>query len=181
MENMVNCGNNREIFKYLSPNGNDKLSEFNNSDRYNMVSLLNKYYLELRNRIGVSSDITFGLEIECDKVSTDVISRSLYDDECFMDWGIEPDGSIPLGLEIISPVLRDIEANWLDLSSICDVLVDSKAVVSDNVGGHIHVGTQILGNNSKYWGNFVKLWTVYENVIFRWGICFSEKYTRKSS
>lgn len=161
------CDNNREIFEYLNPNTNDMLSEFNNSDRYQVISLLNKYYLELRNRIGISSDITFGLEIECDNAGPEIVFEKLSDEIWFRDWEIDLDGSIPFGLEVISPVLRDFKDNWFDLSRVCNVIVGSRGVVSDNVGGHIHIGTQILGNNSKYWGNFIKLWTVYENVIFR--------------
>lgn len=164
---MGSCDNDRKIFDYLNPNGNDMLSVLNNSDRHLVISLLNKYYLELRDRIGISSDITFGVEIECDNVNTRLINQILYNNFLSGDWVMEPDGSIPNGIEVISPVLRDNKCDWFDLSSVCNGIVNSKAVVSDNVGGHIHVGTQILGNNSKYWGNFIKLWTVYENVIFR--------------
>lgn len=166
MEYRGNCDNNREVFKYLNPNDNDMLSEFNNSDRYNMISLINKYYLELRNRIGVSSDITFGVEIECDGATTKIIGEELDRDLFLSKWQMEPDGSIPKGIEIVSPVLRDRDECWIDLCDVCQIISEN-ANLTDNVGGHIHIGTQILGNNSKYWGNFVKLWTVYENVIFR--------------
>ena len=144
MEYWGNCDNNREIFKYLNPSSNDMLSEFNNSDRYNIISSLNKYYLELRNRIGVNSDITFGLEIECDDAITKIISEELDSDLSFSNWQM----SLHAGIEIVSPVLRDSDNCWTDLCDVCKI-VSENANLTDNVGGHIHIGTQILGNNSK--------------------------------
>lgn len=162
----ISSDNDRKIFEYLNPSSNEMLSELNNSDRLNVISLLKKYYLELRSRIDVSSDITFGLEIECDHANTKIIGEKLDADLSFSNWKMEPDGSLPLGIEIISPVLRDSQDNWIDVCGVCNV-IGKNADLTDNVGGHIHIGTQILGNNPKYWGNFIKLWTVYENVIFR--------------
>ena len=119
---MNSCDNNREIFGYLNPNGNEMLSLLNNSDRYKVISLLNKYYLELRDRIGVSSDITFGVEIECDDATTKIIDDELNRDLAFSCWKMEPDGSIPKGIEVISPVLRDNRYDWFDLSNVCKVI-----------------------------------------------------------
>lgn len=158
---------NDDILKFLTPQDNVMLSEFSNSDRNYMMYLLRQYYLGLRNTIGVSKDITFGLELEFDEVKdTDIIDCELYNDSTLKDWCMVPDGSLPNGAEINSPVLRDSEDTWIDLSRVCD-LIDEYAYISDNVGGHIHIGTQILGNNPKYWANFIKLWVTYENIIFR--------------
>ena len=77
-----------------------------------------------------------------------------------------PDGSLSNGAEINSPVLRDTDGTWIQLRDVCDI-VTPYAYVMDNTSAHVHVGTQILGNNPKYWRNFAILWAVYENIIFR--------------
>lgn len=40
-------------------------------------------------------------------------------------------------------------------------------MIDKNAASHIHFGTQILGSNKDSWLNFIKLWSVYENIIYR--------------
>lgn len=41
------------------------------------------------------------------------------------------------------------------------------ATIGTHSGGHIHIGTQTLGSSRESWFNFIKIWSVYENIIFR--------------
>jgi len=156
--------NNKEIFRYLSPDSNDLLTRMSNSDRLQMIFLLKQYYLELRNRLGLSKDITFGLEIEFGDSNRKAIESELAKVNTAGTWKVVDDGSCDG--EINTPKLTDTENSWIDLSTVCNI-VDRNASVLDCVGGHIHIGMQILGNNPKYWANFAKLWAAYENVIYR--------------
>lgn len=157
---------NDDVLKFLGTGSNVMLSDISNSDRVMMMCLLKQYYLSLRKRIGISEDITFGLEIEFENALKDIIDDELYLNFNGTDWVMVPDGSLVNGAEINSPKLTDTYDNWIDLNYVCRI-VDKNAYVGDNTGGHIHIGTQILGNNPKYWANFAKLWATYENVINR--------------
>lgn len=157
---------NDDIFKLLYPNSNNKISEMTNSDKLYIMYLLKQYYLELRSKLGISSDITFGLEIEFDNAHKDFIKEEINNILSENNWIVDKDGTVPNGGEIKSPVLRDEKKSWIDLSKACNV-VSNYAYESDLIGGHIHIGMHILGNNPKYWANFAKLWMAYENVIFR--------------
>lgn len=157
---------NTDIFKFLYPDSNDKISELSNSDRIYMMFLLKQYYLELRNRLNIDRDISFGLEIEFENAMRDLIELGIYNRFPDANWEVVDDGSLFNGGEIRSPKLSDDNKTWIDLREVCDI-VDRNAYAMDSVGSHIHIGMHILGNNPKYWANFAKLWLAYENVIFR--------------
>jgi len=164
--NQIDVKVNDNVLDFLGKDHNVILSEISNSDRIYMTYLLKQYYLKLRDKLNISSDITFGLEIEFEEAMCDIIGEKL--DEAFPlgEWCMVTDGSLSNGAEINSPVLRDSEKTWMDLCKVCEI-VDLYAYVMDNTSAHIHIGTQILGNNPRYWRNFAILWATYENVIFR--------------
>lgn len=161
-----NVEDNNEIFKFLYPTSNDMLSKMSNSDRLYMLSLIKKYYLDLRNKLELSSDITFGLELEFEECNRNIIDKEIEKNFYSKGWRVKDDGSLINGGEVITPRLSDSDDIWIDLRRVCDIL-DKNSFLMDNTGGHIHIGMHILGNNPKYWGNFAKLWMTYENVIFR--------------
>lgn len=158
--------NNNKIFEYLDSNSNDKFLEMNVSDRINILFLIKEYYLELRDILNISSDITFGLEIEFEDARRDIIEFELRKLFSTGNWPVVDDGSLYNGGEVNSPILNNTSDAWKDLKQVCSIVSDN-AYVMDNSSGHIHIGMNILGNNPKYWGNFVKLWMAYENIIFR--------------
>lgn len=157
---------NDDILNFLGIDNNVNLSDISNSDKVYMIYLLKQYYLSLRNRLGFDKNITIGLEIEFENAFRDIIDSEMFDRYSLDKWCVVDDGSLNDGGEINSPKLIDSEKTWIDLSGVCDI-VNKNAYVGDNTSAHIHIGTQILGNNPKYWANFAKLWATYENVIFR--------------
>lgn len=166
VKNNVQVEINNDIFKYLDPNDNVILSDINSSDRNYVVYLLRNYYLSLRNSLNLDKNITFGLEIEFENARRSIIELELAKYFPNKDWKVVDDRSLFEGGEINSPKLRDSEQTWIDLSLVCDI-VSNNSFVLDNTSAHVHIGTQILGNNPKYWDNFVQLWMTYENIIFR--------------
>lgn len=158
--------NNVDIFKYLNPKSDDKLLNMKDRDLVNIMLVLKQYYLELRNTLNISQDITFAGEIEFEEANRDEIELKLYSTFPDDDWIVKDDCSLSNGGEINSPVLRDNEKTWIDLGTVCDI-VSNNAYVLDNTSAHVHIGMQILGDNPKYWRNFVKLWMTYENIIYR--------------
>ena len=158
--------NNYDIFKLLHPEDNDVLCNMTNSDRINIMFVLKQYCLELRRTLNLSSDITFGTEIESENSDREAIVSDIRKVFPYNTWIIKNDESLYHGTEVNSPVLRDTEKTWIDLDTVCNI-VGTHAEVLEKTSAHVHIGMHILGNNPKYWRNFVKLWMTYENIITR--------------
>lgn len=153
------------IFKYLKPNENDKLSLLSGLDLQDLIILLDDYYLKLRKTLGFDESITFGLEIEFEDAMLNRIKDQL--NRTFNNsWRIGSDGSLNKGGEIRTPILHDKEKNWNDVKKVC-CIVNSGASIGEKTGGHIHIGAHALGTKTDSWINFIKLWSVYENIIYR--------------
>jgi len=154
------------LFDFIKPNDNDLLSLMKGIDLQELLYRLDNYYLELRDVLGFSDSVTFGLELEFEKVNRHRIENKLLASGLYSEWNVKSDASLDNGAEINSPILRDEKENWIALSNVCDI-VKEHAVIGKNSGGHIHIGTRVLGSNKEHWLNFIKLWSIYENIIFR--------------
>lgn len=159
------CKLKEEIFKYINRNNNNLFSKISSSELLALIILLDEFNLQLRSRLNTDLSNTFGFEIELEQADRIEISEEL--DEYFhKKWELHDDSTLKNGLEIVSPILNNRTSYWNDLDDVCEKL-EKFAIVGKNSGGHIHIGTQILGDDRKAWLNFIKLWAVYENVIFR--------------
>jgi len=154
------------VFQFINPNSNDKLSKMSGFDLQDLIILIDEYYIKLRNRLGFEQYITFGLELEFENAMIDRIDRQLSEVFPNGDWRTKHDSSLHNGAEINSPILRDSETTWRNLDKVCSI-VEPLASIDKKSGGHIHIGTQILGNNKDSWLNFIKMWSVYENITYR--------------
>ena len=158
--------NNNSIFSYLKPEDNDNFSNMSGLDLQELLYYLEFYYLKLRHNLGLSNDITFGLELEFENAKIKPLEQELKASKYNEKWFIKNEPSVIDGAEINSPVLKDTNASWISLKKICH-MISEYATIDAKAGGHIHIGTQVLGNNPKSWLNFIKFWSVYENVIYR--------------
>lgn len=174
--------NDELIFKFISPSSNDRLSKIKGSDLLTLIALINKYYLKLRSRINLPEDITFGLEIEYEYAKKELISKALDEleisEKISLNWTGTSDSSLTHGGELDSPIFTDTEKTWIELDNLCKML-EEYATISVNSGGHIHIGAHILEGKEEYWLNFLKLWEVYENIIYRF--CYGEFKTGRPS
>ncbi len=164
---------NEEIFKYLKPNSDNKLSTFNATDLLDLLYYLDNFYLILRKKLGFDNSITFGLEIECEHASKEKIKNEINN-----EWKVKYDGSLSNGVEINSPILKDRISTWQNLKKVCEITKEH-AKIGLNSGGHIHIGKQILGTKYESWLHFFKLWSTYENVIYRF--CYGDFLTYRES
>lgn len=170
----MKCNNNETndytLFNYLKPTENDDLSKLNSSDLQDFIIILNSFYLQLREKIGINNDITFGIEIELEHAKYKKIQKEINALNLKNKYIVKDDCSLNRGCEINSPILKDHKTCWKNIQKVCNS-INKLAIVGKNSGGHIHIGTQTLGNNSLSWYNLGKIWQVYENVIYRflWG------------
>lgn len=155
-----------EIFKFIKPDGNDKLSEMKGFDLQDLLLYLDDYYLELREELGLGEDATFGLELEFEYAMNERIEDLLWNSGLYGTWTKKIDVSLWRGAEICSPVLKDNNNSWEDVKKIC-LMIQPNAKIGENAGGHVHIGTQVLGAEPSSWMNLTALWSAYENIIFR--------------
>ena len=156
---------------FINFNSNDELRKLPGTDLTNLILEMEKYFLSLRETINLDDYIGFGLELEFEEAKAIPAEDSLKD---FPGWLYKSDGTvwekidfIDYGGELVSPILYDKEETWLDLDKICKTLLMLKATAEEKAAGHIHFGSQIIGNDYKHWVNLIKLWTFYENIIYR--------------
>lgn len=149
---------------------NDLLSLMDDIERKELLDKLKKYYLEYRKGLGFDDKVTFGFEIEFEHLEEDIVGT------CFKDtlpkgWKVEYDDTLDNGAEIITSKLIDKVKTWKDIKN---VLYRSRCIgeVGINTGSHIHIGAQVLGTDVTAWKRFLKIWSVYENIIFRF--CYGE-------
>ena len=164
--------NDKTIFNYLNPMDNDILSSISKKDLEDILNVLNKYYLEFRDKLGLSFKETFGIEIEIEnyiewgKFKFFELPSQLSNVLGNGKWDVRNDLSLYQGREFVSPILTDKKEDWESIKMACEF---SSAVgkIDVNCASHIHGGAQILGENYIYWYRFFKLWSIYENVIYR--------------
>jgi hypothetical protein len=174
------CDNCYEIFNFLNPQENTMLFNLNKNDLKELIFYLNKCYLELRDTIGLSLKDTFGLELECESdLDRDELIKLFSHNSLIKgnDWIVCKDNSIIKGCEIDSAILRDRKSDWLLLSEICS-LIKNYSFIGQNSAGHIHIGAHILGTSKDSWMNFILLWAVFEDIIYRF--CYGEFLTNRS-
>lgn len=170
--------NDYSIFDFVYRDDNDLVSLFNGKELLNYLALLDCYYLELRDNLGFDDSVTFGVELEFEHAKRKKIINELCNHGLFNEWELKDDSSLDCtkGAEVTSPILRDNSLDYNNLDIVCDI-IKHNGKLGRNAGGHIHVGTQVLGDKLSSWKNFIKLWSVYENVIFRF--CYGEYLTER--
>lgn len=160
------------------------LSNLNNLDKKQFLHELKNYLISYRDQIGVDEKYTFGVEIEFVGPRHEDIRKIVKDQ--FNDFLLVHEGTLNdelhldkatnvFGGEIKSPILVDEEKDWKKLEQVCSMLKENKAYVNGDCGGHIHVGSQILENKENL-KKFLKLWSVFEDIIYRFGYGEDKKH-----
>lgn len=152
--------------KYIAmSNVNDKLSKLRGLDLQELLVQIEKFDLEYRDTLSLPSNVTFGTEIEYEKIDYYIVDKFI--DENYSSWYSDTDGSLNSGGEISSPILRDNLKSWNQLKSICDFLKNGKANADEMAGGHIHIGANVIGSDVEKWKKFIKVYIAYESILFR--------------
>jgi hypothetical protein len=70
------------------------------------------------------------------------------------------------GTEIVSPIIRDSEEDWKRLSTLCTFIKLLGGKTNQTCGGHIHIGVNILDNDSVAWETFFRIWSDIEPIMY---------------
>lgn len=153
--------NNLSITDIFKPNDNYKFSNLYGDDLQEFLVLLDDMFIEYRDSLNFTSPDTFGVELEFADADINSIGENLIN-----GWILKKETSLNNGSEVVSPILKDEFCCWNDLDKMCS-LISSNASIKENCGSHIHFGVQSLGTNIESWINFIKLFSIYENIIYR--------------
>lgn len=157
----------KSIFEYINKNDNDSFSEMNSYDLQELLEHIQHYGLELRPKLDLDEDITFGLELETECAKEDMIRDEMKKNPLFHDWIVAYDDSLESGVEIKTPILYNFTQTWINVENICSIL-QKYSVIKNKAGGHIHAGSHILGRQGNTWRNYLKLLAGYENISYRY-------------
>lgn len=144
---------------------NDSFSQFSKKDLEELKTQLSKSQLEYRNHLWFNGDVTIGLEVEYEHVDKHLVNDYVSKNCCY--WNSDYDTTLEYGGEIQSPILTGSPANWDELNKICLFLEEHHAVMNENAGGHIHIGSHLLTGNIEYWRIFVKMYMIYEKDLLK--------------
>lgn len=148
---------------------NNLFSQFSELDKKELILYLKNFYLLYRDNLNFNDNtLTFGIEIEFEKVLLEEVEQLLINNN-LKNWLTKKERSIITGGEINSTILNDNQTNWLEIKKVCSILKENNAKISENCGGHIHFGSTVLGNNYNNWLTFIKCIIVFEKVLFKFG------------
>ncbi|MBD8923216.1 hypothetical protein EGR52_07320 [bacterium] len=151
---------------YISDLKNNYFSYLRGSDLQEVLVDVENYFLTYRDTLNLPRELTFGVELEYEKLFK-IVTDEFLEANFLYSWKSINDGSLILGGEVVSPILNDDISTWNQLQKICQFLAKYNADTFHNAGGHIHIGANILGEDIESWKMFLKLYTIYEHVLFR--------------
>lgn len=151
--------------EFISSDRNDSFAFLRGLDLQDLLVQTENYLLEYRDKLNLPEDVTIGVEIEYEGILKKFTDKFIENN--LIGWRSKSDGSLIFGGEITSPVMTDRIEDWKELKMVCDYLTKRRADTLHNAGGHIHIGTCVLGEDIEAWKHFLKLYTAYENVLFR--------------
>ncbi len=123
---------------------------------------VSNYYIK---NFKLNDKIKFGIEIEFTNIEIEKIKSLPPQWKVVSDFSvIQKMGDIYLGGEVVSPILDN--SSFLQITDVCNYLKDLGASVNMKTGSHVHFGTTTLGRDIKNYKRLLKLWTVFENVIY---------------
>lgn len=189
--------NDYEIVNILDALNNYKDNNYKEKDDYAVIQrnlssippekkdelrhlILGTHFRKYQTSLGLNEDTTIGIELEVEGISDKIVKKLVDSDELLKtllerqdiktdlsNWEITHDESLKTGVEVVSPILQDNEKDWNSLQSVCSFLNSIGGKIDETCGGHIHIGTNILGTDSKAWENLFKIWYNCEGILYK--------------
>ena len=156
------------MINYITKDRNDMFSKLSYQERDVLLDQINSFYLTYRRDLELPEYLTFGIEIEAEEINFDRVYNYLTKN--FPDWDIKEDVSLITGIEAASPIYFDKKYVWEEIKKICSYFRRVKADTTGHAGGHVHISALPLEQNLEYWRKFIKLYTAYESVLWRFSV-----------
>lgn len=157
-------------------NYQDDLSKLSKKDLEYLFVLLKDYKLQYRKNLGLDTFASFGLELEFEHVLLRYVEKEFSKYPYCYSWfvhfdkscGYEIDG-FEIGGEATSPIMHDEEADWKMLTNVIAILLKLRCRITKRTSLHVHAGVQIFQEDIKNVVRFIKVWCIFEHVIFKFG------------
>ena len=157
---------------YLSYKGD--LKNLSRLDLEQLFLSLYDYKLKYRKSLGLDEKISFGCEIEFEEILLYFVKKELSKHDDLTAFQVHPDDScgfkidgFDVGGEVVSSILHDTSSDWQSLDEALKILKDLKARITNCTSLHVHVGSQIFKDDIKHLVRFIKVWCIFEHIIFR--------------
>lgn len=165
--------------------GTTMLSSLSKKDKEHLIHELKDFYIPYRSNLNLSRNTYFGFEIEfkIPKYDGTYISNFIDENnaaEFFLkerdyNFSYDIESEINNHIELISPILTDCNETWQELYGILNFIKSNNGTIDEGMklynsvscGAHVHVGRNIFDNNPNGWLNFFKLWSIFEEHIFK--------------
>lgn len=141
----------------------------------NIKECLNNHLVLYRNMLTIPRNIKFGLELELEDVTYDEIDR-LITRQFGNSWKVKEDRSLKKdkNAEIAIPPLYNDKQTWISLKKLAKVL-DHVRPTYENCSFQINFDGSLFPED-KYKIKFIKLFAVYEDIIYRFSMGNNSDY-----
>ena len=144
----------------------------------NLIGYLTKLPFEYREKLDINQGLKFGTEIEFmseSKKGIDKVFKLMNRAHMQNNKYYRLSGSSRLVIpnfdkriyEIKTPILENNKEDFHDLKYICDGLTNLELLPSNQKGIHVHVDLSSLEDNSRFLEDLLKVFCIYEHIIFR--------------
>lgn len=106
--------------------------------------------------------MTVGIEIES---IGELVETDFWYDSILLGWKAKKEVTVTKGIELVSPHLAGTRQENKDLYAMCNILTQIGQSVSDECGGHIHIGAKYLTSKRSY-VNLITLWANAEKILY---------------
>lgn len=145
-----------------------------------LLEHIEKFELPYDQKINIGKQFQYGTEIEFARADLEDIYEDIKNSyegnipEYSKDWFVTTDESITVnneyGGEVQSPISYNTPDEWEKLIEICDILKENGALINDECSIHLHIDFDRLGLTREQAYRLLKLWAVYEDVIYKFAM-----------
>ena len=148
------------------------LCQMSDTELLELFKKINSTPLRFRRKLNLSSSISFGNEIEINRLPLDtaVLVTELFNDVHELE---DKDRYVvhqeeTTDAEIVTPILHNNEEQWETFFDMYAALYETGATIAGNTSSHIHIGSHAIDTPKKL-SLLLKTLVVFEPIIFKFG------------
>lgn len=140
----------------------------------NLIQCIKNNPLEYRQTLTIPQNTNFGFEIELENINSKILNKILKN--YIPTWNIKEDKSLNPNnsAELVSPVMKNTKDTWIMLKKIAEIL-QRQNITFNNCSFQINYDDNLLPTD-KDKIKFLKLFMMYEDIIYRYSIGESKDY-----
>lgn len=154
-------------------NQNDQFSKLRGIDLQELIVQIQNYLLDYRSSLNLPLDTSFGIGIGYSGLDPQKTRKHL------KKQGLDWNSDYSYAGMIFSKELSDTKKSWEEIQTISEYLKKKHTKPHPYHGCIIQVDTGILGKDIDAWRRFCKLYTIYEDILFRFG--YGEKINARKT